>query len=423
MLLVVLLAGCEQVTSLLGLRTTPVVRREPRTPRPEESPATRAPQAQSTPLIFPNASPGAGIVTPGPVVLATANPATNPGDPTSAPGASITPWMTAKLTEVGNGLQKMEITGSGGWGADERVDTFALASLDGEVYLLVLRWRIWFWGNTGPCDGMPEIYRWDAPAAVFKVRRVTEDAVALDFVGKTWHNEQSLRAGWESGMCGGGSSGPFNFYDHVYRNKIVESLRDAMPATESLDVLTLPATDSATESALLAEQAEARWGSDKLALAGLPHFPGKWYPFLTGIDSSITLGSQYYSYPTPRIFVDHGVGSASAFAYRDANYWYECWISALDFREKCGYNSDPADGPLWRINKGEAAWKPLTSIPKSQKSVYKDYGPGLIPWVVDQDNRWNQVAWSDLHKRWFFWVGSATGSVYLATEEAAEKLP
>lgn len=421
-------AGCDQVAqlgALVGLAPKrEVVRRSPKppsTPRP-----TPTPRPAATPRRTPQPDPNAG-----PTIVATPIPGTTKFpeapivDTTPTPVPSPTgPWLTAQLVDKGNGLQKLEITGSGGFGRNDRADIFAMLGLDGQVYLLVYRWTLPIWGEHDICDIFPEIYG-GSEAAVFVVRGIEDREILFDYVAKPGVDTQALRAGWDVyGWCHGGGEIYNIYYEPAYRIRLVESLRAFMPAMESLDVVSIPSSDEATASALLGEQAEARWGKGRIPFAGLPLYPfPEKYPrrLERFIDMGVTVPPKPLWEQTAGIQVDHAVGNQSAFAFR-WEYWrwapkycrdeswvyFDCWTT---------YMAPTADfNPLWRMNKGEATWKSLQVVPRKQST-----------WLTSKieleiQNRWNQVLWSDLHKRWFFWIGAATGSVYIATEDAAAEL-
>lgn len=278
---------------------------------------------------------------------------------------------------------------------DQRQNIFAIAGLDGEMYFLVYRWYLFRWGNDP--RSTPEVY-WESGAASFRLKGILGDnRVEFDYVGLAKLQKFAL-------CC----SGPWQ------RLRTINSLVATLPGTPSDDVVSLPA-HSATPSARLSDQAGGRWGSEQISLAGLPWYPDDWYPSASGKGH---LDSYHRSRASSKIDVDHAVGYRSAFAFRynqiEPN-WYYCSTPDRFDRVDCNRRHTAlAEGPLWRLNKGEAEWKPLQAIP--WKSLPDQDGEAVA-------NIWNQVWWSDVHRRWFFWVGSSYGDVYVATAEAAAKLP
>lgn len=277
---------------------------------------------------------------------------------------------------------------------DQRQNIFAIAGLDGEMYFLVYRWYLFRWGNNP--ESTPEVY-WKSGAASFRLKGILGDnRVEFDYVGLAKLQKFAL-------------SGPGPWQ----RLQTINSLVATLPGTPSDDVVSLPAY-YATPSARLSEQAGGRWVGDQISLAGLPWYPDDWYPTASGEGLR---DSYHHKRASSKIDVDHAVGPRSAFAFRYDRIepqWYYCSAPDRFDRVDCSRRHTELNvGPLWRLNKGEAEWKPLQTI--TRKSSNQDGG------VVA--NTWNQVWWSDLHKRWFFWVGAAYGDVYLATEESAAKLP
>lgn len=405
--LVLAVAGCDQVAqfgAMVGLAPKrEVVRRSPKppaTPRPEGTPRPTK-SSKTIPEYVPE--------TPVPGAYATAPPASwvEPTPvPGSSPGATVSPWLTAALVDQGNGLTKMEIS-SGGYGMDQRQNVFAIAGVDGEMYFLVYRWYIWFEG--GPMGSFPKVYR-ESGAASFRLKRILGEKVEFDYVGPARLEEYALNAGWQS-------SYGYTDYNNSRRATVMATLAATMPATPSVDVVTLPGFVDATRSARLSNQAEGRWESGWLSLANLPWYPDSWYPLRT--EFPLRYWDMVTYQRTHGIEVDHGVGSRSAFAFRSRRYVDTGYCYNEDEQsgpKSCGKDSTELganEGPLWRLNKGEAEWKPLSVIP--WKVPNKEY-------LGDIRNTWNQVWWSDVHQRWFFWVGAAYGDVFLATEEAAAQL-
>ncbi|MBI4253361.1 hypothetical protein HY623_04285 [Candidatus Uhrbacteria bacterium] len=401
LVLTIAVAGCD----LFGAKKAPSTR---------ESRATPVGLTQSPYMLV--GSPSTQTPTPTPTKIATPNDATPVAPittvpPTPSPSATG-PWATGKLVTQGNGLQLLKITGSGGFAGfthDERTDVFAMAGLDGEVYVLVYRW--WFWiRDGGVCHNTPKVFDYydyrNAPllgAAVFRVALGDGDRVQFIFVSKQRTEVEALKAGYSAGAgCGGD-------WNASVRRRTLESLWQTMPATPAHDVAMLSSASSASTPARLSEQAEGRWGSSSLSLEGLPWYPGEWYPDHDLLYDKFPSSTQLVA----GVRVDHGIGYRSAFAFRYGRY-------KQNNPPYFSYGDDNLpgadDGPLWRLNKGDAAWRPLRVIPWGGSSM-SDQGN-----EVEYRNIWNNVLWSDLHKRWFFWVGSATGSVFVATEESAAKL-
>ncbi|MBI4252674.1 hypothetical protein HY623_00615 [Candidatus Uhrbacteria bacterium] len=365
---------------------------------------TLSPKPSLTPKVGASQAPAPHATSPS-TAPSSATP-TIPDQPIPSPSPTG-PWATGKLVAQGNGLQMLEITGSGGFAGfrwDERTDIFAMSVLDGEVYVLVYRW--WFHISEARfCHTTPKIYNiYNAPSggAVFRlVLGGVDDEVQFKFVRKQNVEVDALRAGYTAGEgCGWSTS-------ETARLWVLESLWQTMPATQAYDVAMLSPAASPNVPARLSAQAEGRWGSDSLTTEGLPWYPGNWYP-----NTGPLMGSGYTRTIklVAGVKLDHGVGFRSAFAFR-----YKRYNPRNPPLYSYGYGEEKVpgadDGPLWRLNKGEAAWRPLT----------------VIPWGGDDQgsrvpNIWNNVLWSDVHKRWFFWIGSATGSVYVATEESAAKL-
>lgn len=384
--------GCDQVSALFGAK--PRVAREVRTvrtPRP-----TSTPRPLSTSITFPDSTipPPEPYETAAPAAWVEPTPV-----PGASPGATTTPWLTGTLVDQGNGLSRLDIH-AGGDDRYDRADVWAVHQVDGEVFFFVGYWRVH--ARAASINWRVDEIR--GVGRTFRLVSLVDGGTAI-FVP-----DEKYRPYLDDGALGASSSSDD-------RRKIVRSAILGLPATPSWDVESLPAYVAATSSARLTDQAEARWGSTWLSLMKLPWYPDTWYP--ERLDVPPYWGQPFTYEQTREIEVSHGVGTRSAFAFRNYRYRDTGYCSNRDEVQgpmDCGKDSTPLEaneGPLWRLNKGEAEWRPLSVIPwKTPNEEYQE----------EVRNAWNQVLWSDLHQRWFFWVGAAYGSVYLATEEAATSL-
>lgn len=370
----VMVVGCDAVASLVGLKKPEVVRRDG--PRPTTS--TPAP----TPT--PRKDTGGSTATEGQTPTPTPTTA-----PTTAPSPTPRgrPWIKVRLLDAGNGVKEIKVAGYGGFSFAQNVDLWTIHSVDGDMYIHVGDWRVN--NRASSINWVTDEIR--GVAWTFRISRLSNTAAELDLFGENpvALADNALGASWS----------------HDRRWAVVKDALAALPATPSWDVVALPATSSA--AATLSASAEARWGGGELMLAGLPFFPGELFPRYYELPGPNSLGGGTWT-TTRGIEASHAVGPGGvALAFRYKEYIREC------YRGDCEWvgRGRPA-GPLWRLNKGQAAWKPLQVIPKPR--VY-EYGV--------HDHQWSQVWWSDLHQTWFVWVGAATGSIYIFDDTAAAALP
>lgn len=385
-----LVAGCDQLAELVGLRKHQLAERRPRS---ERTPAPTRSWVLAPTVYFPHAvySP-----TTEPSTLASASASAVASTPTPRPSGK--PWIEARLFDAGNGVKKLEVVEYGGGFVYSRVnrkphhvDWWAIHSVDGEMYLRVGDWVTYIPGSAIGWE-FDEIR---GVGWTFRISRLTDEAVELELAASessslsvNGMDEQALAAAYGS---------------ERQREWIVAAAMRDLPATPSWDVVAIPATSSQT--ATLSAQAEARWGSRALPMTGLPFFPAEWYNTDDYIRRSRGDGNSW----TADFKVGHAVGPGTAFAFRYYPYNLECvrdrpceWIA----REWI------SGGPLWLRKVDEQSWQQLTSITAGNRNR----------WGFD-DQRYSQIWWSDLHQKWFMWIGAATGSIYIFDNTTAAALP
>jgi|GEM_PF-2887844 len=382
------LAGCQQVTDLLGLGTKTRIVRAERTPRPVDATTPAPPPV----LYFPDADPVPDhTFAPGQTVP-TARPDGTIPTPTPA-----TPSLTAQVIDLGEGIREFTqfeaknwgkygqdaVTGEGNHVAISGVTTDSA----GQVYVLAEWMGLYgdsYWTNEGP-----------GREGAWKLTALSSDSATFSLVADG-PGDAKMVYGIDH------SNYPFN---EGYRRKALERFAGYLPATPSPDIEVLVAPGGATISlgyaaygpgysggptvpvaGVLSADAQERWGGGQtLSFDGLPE--KLWWQ---------SEPRDWSAKPQRETLMFSPLSVGKSMAVR---------VTAVT--SSPGVNQTSANVMLWVIRNGETTWKPLT-VPGTYSGVYWSDLDALV-----YQHTWYSPRWpADTGGHWA-WAGNATGRVLL----------